>query len=142
MVAALNDHARPCWYRNDEADEGTSATGARSLFTPAHARARPVAIPWLRAVDALPCAPMSGGAIVGGAQGIRRTAPPSWSVEMRRGGWPPAAATAWSFELRPARDAGVVTLSANRTTPPISPRPIRPRRLGEGVAPDIATISF
>ena len=85
---------------------------------------------------------LSGGAIVGGAQGIRLTAPPSWSVEMRRGGWPPSAATAWSFELRPARDAGVETLSANTMTPPISPRLIRPRRPDEGVTPDIATISF
>src|SRR3954469_11467737 len=35
VVDALKDHVRPCWYMNELVDDGTSATGARSVLMPA-----------------------------------------------------------------------------------------------------------
>src|SRR3954447_931731 len=86
VVVALNDQVRPCWYMNEAVEEGTSATGARLLLIPAHDSALPVDAPWDRAAVTLPAAPIWGADRVGGAHGTRLTEPPSWSVEISRGG--------------------------------------------------------
>src|SRR5438876_8757278 len=51
---ASNDQVRPCRYMNDDVEEGTSATGARSLLMPPQRRSKPVALPWSYAVWVLP----------------------------------------------------------------------------------------
>src|SRR5450756_1122603 len=91
VTVALKDQVRPCWYMNDEVAEGTSATGARFVLMPAQRSTVPVAAPCEPAVVALPRLPIWSGERVGGAQGMRRTEPPSWSVAIRSGGCAPAA---------------------------------------------------
>src|SRR4051794_34690071 len=102
VVEELNDQVRPCWYMNELVEAGTSATGARSLLMPAQARIVPVEAPWDVAVDVLPRLPICGTESVGGAHGTRITEPPSWSVAIRSGGCPPAAAAARSFAVSEA----------------------------------------
>src|SRR5262245_60504809 len=71
VVVELRDQVRPCRYRNEAVEAGTSATGARSTSMPRALRARPVWPPWLRAVVVEARAPICGGESVGGAHGIR-----------------------------------------------------------------------
>src|SRR5450759_2928833 len=139
---ALKDQVRPCWYMKEEVEEGTSATGARSLLMPPQRRSKPVALHWSTAVWVLPSAPIWGGERVGGAQGTRLIEPPSWSVAISSGGWPPFAAAACSVALRARRAAAEVMFEPKRITPPTSPRPMRPSRSELGVVPDMATMSF
>src|SRR5438874_1386481 len=73
VVAALNDHVRPCWYMKDDVLAATSATGARSLLIPAQPRIVPVALPWVEAVAVLSRLPIFGAESVGGAHGTRLT---------------------------------------------------------------------
>src|SRR6185503_14704435 len=50
VTDASNENVRPSWYMKEAVDDGTSATGARSLLMPAQASTRPVAFPWLAVV--------------------------------------------------------------------------------------------
>ena len=74
VVPASNDHVLPCRYMKDAVEAGTSATGARSVFTPSPSSAAPVLRPCRRAISA---EPILGGEIVGGIQGMIFTPPPS-----------------------------------------------------------------
>ena len=71
----------------------------------------------------------------GGAQGIRLTLPPSWSVAMISGGWPPACAAACSDSSSAVSLGGRRGRSTpNRMTPPTWPG-LHPReqvRVGAG----------
>ncbi len=118
--------------RNDPGACSTSATGARSTFTPAERSSLPVASPSLSAVAA---DVMSAGARSGGPAS-RLTVPPSWSVMIKSTGLSPWAAVACSscVSRRVASDPAA-TLSEKRITPPTSPRRMRSRSDAGGVEP-------
>ncbi len=139
---ALNDQVRPSRYRNDSVVAGTSATGAKSTLMPRALSAAPVLAPCDRATVVLSSTPICGADRVGGAHGIRLTEPPSWSVAIRSGGWPPAFAAAWSVAVSLVSWVREVTLDPNRIRPPIWPRRIRDSRLALGVVPSMRMTSF
>jgi hypothetical protein len=97
VFLALNDQVRPCAYMKEAVEDGTSATGAKSVLTPRSRKAAPVLRPCLRAISLEPSSPICGGENVGGIQGIVLTAPPSWSTAMRSRCCPPRAAARWSL---------------------------------------------
>ena len=119
---------------------GTSATGARSRLIPIACRAAPAFAPAVPDTDA-GSAPSWAAERFGGAQGMRRTSPPSWSVVMMSGGCPPACAAAWSAAVSRETCAGETTFPENRITPPICPARIRASSGAFARVPFMATTS-
>ena len=86
--------------------------------------------PCARATAGSPPRPIWGGERVGGAQGIRFSAPPSWSTAIRSGGWPPVAAAARSFPVSATRAAPCRDVRAEQDDPADLSAPDPPEQVG------------
>ena len=105
---------------NEPGTAGTSATGARSQLMPSARSSRPVSSPW-RCDSATGRSPSCGGAMSGGAQASRLTAPPSWSTQTSGAGAPPARAATRILAVSARTWSGVAMFRENSTTPPADP---------------------
>ena len=139
-VKRLVEKARCCCSMKSAGPAGTSATGARSRLIPIACNAAPVFAPDVWETDA-GNVPSSAAERFGGAHGMRRTTPPSWSVAMISGGRPPACAAAWSAAVSRATCAFETTLFENRITPPTCPARTRASSGAFARVPFIATTS-
>jgi hypothetical protein len=119
---------------------GTSATGARSRLIPIACSAAPAFLPAVPEND-VGSAPSAAAERFGGAHGMRRTSPPSWSVAIRSGGRPPARAAAWRDAVTAETCARETMLPEKRITPPTCPARIRASSGAFGRVPFIATTS-
>ncbi len=134
----LVENARCCLAMKSAGPAGTSATGARLTFTPSAASAAPELAPLVAEIDA-GSRPSACAERFGGAQGMRRTRPPSWSVAMISRGRPAAVAAPCSADVSALSCAGETMFDENRITPPTSPARMRARICLFACVPVIAT---
>ena len=114
----------------------TSATGAKSMPTPAARSARAAAAASARAC---PGVAIAAAATSGEAHRRRRTVPPSWSTPTRSG-LPRLHAAAWTRAIAAVVAVSVVQPSPRRMTPPTWPAATRARNAGVGGPHSGATI--
>ena len=139
-VRGSNENARPCRQMNALGDVGTSATGARSQLTPRVRRYDPVIWPSRYAPLIVPSETICGGARNGGPPENRLTCPPSWSVAISSGGFPPARAARWSALVSALTCEELTMFWVNRITEPTSPARTRASSPEPGVVPSNPTM--